>query len=37
LVFSSIGQCAASARNVRALFNPLLNLYFPDIAEAGHG
>jgi hypothetical protein len=37
LVFSLIGQCAASSRNVRASFNTLLELPFPHIAEAGNG
>lgn len=37
LDFSLIGQCAASARNVRAPCNILLELSFPHIAGAGHG
>jgi hypothetical protein len=37
LVFSLIQQCAASAHNVRAPFNTLLDLHFWHIAEAGHG
>jgi hypothetical protein len=37
LVFSLIRQRAASAHNVRAPFNTLLELPFPHIAGAGHG
>jgi hypothetical protein len=35
--FSLIRQCAASARNVRAMINTLLRPSFPHIAEAGDG
>ena len=35
--FSLIGQCAASARNVRAIINTLPTISFPNIAEAGDG
>ena len=35
--FSLIRQCAASARNVRAIINTLLRRSFPHTAEAGDG
>jgi hypothetical protein len=35
--FSLIRQCAASARNARAIVSALLNMAFPHIAEAGDG
>ena len=35
--FFAHSQCAASARNVRAIINTLLRPSFPHIAEAGNG
>jgi hypothetical protein len=35
--FSLIRQCAASARNVRAIISALLSMVFPHVAEPGDG